>query len=197
MKSCGFILLYFVFPPQQPPDEDLTSAVCDFLPALERRDGLSGSNSLYRMNLSDPFALSPLCSNNSTEFPSHSCPPPRAAADRTPSNKRTISGLSPSNLLAKKARRRTSDRLPLVQHNTDKTQKESNVSPILQQHNKTTVCVYWNMWLLLSYVDFVFTRSCTWWLRHCWDVFLLDQFICGRGCHWIWTQPDKNMRANI
>ncbi|XP_017277485.1 protein phosphatase, Mg2+/Mn2+ dependent, 1Da isoform X2 [Kryptolebias marmoratus] len=127
----------------QPPDEDFTSAMCEFLPALERRDGLSGSSSLYHMSLSDPFALTPLCSNSSAEFPSLSCPPDRAATDRTPSGKRTMTGSPPSSLLAKKARRRTSDRPPLVQHNAEKKQKDSNnVSPILQQHNKTTVCVY-------------------------------------------------------
>ncbi|KAM6933179.1 protein phosphatase, Mg2+/Mn2+ dependent, 1Da [Xenentodon cancila] len=128
---------------QHPQEEDSTSAMCDFLPALERRDGLSGSNSLYHINLSDPFALTPLCSNNSTELPSHSCPTDRTVCSRTPSSKRTTNEPPPSGVLAKKVRRRTSDRLPLVQHNAEKKQKESNnAAPILQQHNKTSVCVY-------------------------------------------------------
>ncbi|XP_024113914.1 protein phosphatase 1D isoform X2 [Oryzias melastigma] len=121
-----------------PPEEDSTSSVCDFLPALERRDGLLGSNSLYCMSFSDPFALTPLGSNSSAEFPTLSCSP-----ERTVTSKRFHNESPTSGLLAKKARRRTSERLPLAQHNVEKKQKESsNVSPILQQHNKTTVCVY-------------------------------------------------------
>lgn len=128
---------------QRPPDEDSNTSICDFLPALERRDGLSGSSSLYHLNPSDPFALTPLCSNSSSDVPSHSCPSDRTVSSRTTSNKRTMSASPASGLSAKKARRRTSDRPPLAQHNAEKKQKESNnVSPILQQHNKTTVCVY-------------------------------------------------------
>ncbi|XP_029373206.1 protein phosphatase, Mg2+/Mn2+ dependent, 1Da [Echeneis naucrates] len=125
---------------QQSSEEDSPSSVCELLPALERRDGLSGSNSLYHTNLSDPFTLTPLCPNSGTELPGQSGP-----SGRTPNSKRTIDGSSSqlSGHLAKKARRRTADRLPLAQHNAEKKQKESsNVSPILQQHNKTTVCVY-------------------------------------------------------
>lgn len=126
---------------QSPPEEDSTSSVCDFLPALERRDGLLGSNSLYCMSFSDPFALTPLGSNSSAEFPTLSCSP-----ERTVTSKRFHNESPTSGLLAKKARRRTSERLPLAQHNVEKKQKESsNVSPILHQHNKTTVCVYWDM----------------------------------------------------
>lgn len=135
---CNFLL-------QQPPEEDSPSAVCDLLPTLERRDGLSGSNSLYHMDLSDLFTLTPLCPNSSAELPSQSSPTGRTAGSRTPKTKRTIDrSLSspPTGRLAKKARRRTADRLPLVQHNTEKKQDTSNVSTILQQHNKTTVCVY-------------------------------------------------------
>ncbi|XP_023276247.1 protein phosphatase 1D [Seriola lalandi dorsalis] len=137
---------------QRPPEEDSPSAVCELLPTLERRDGLSGGSSLYHMNLSDPFTLTPLCPNSSAELPSQSSPSDRTAGSRTPNSKRTIDGSSPSSSSssspssghsAKKARRRTADRPPLVQHNAEKKQKESsNVSPILQQHNKTTVCVY-------------------------------------------------------
>ncbi|XP_038549639.1 protein phosphatase, Mg2+/Mn2+ dependent, 1Da [Micropterus salmoides] len=129
---------------QRPPEEDSLSAMCELLPALERRDGLSGRNSLYHMNLSDPFTLTPLCPNGSTELPSQSSPTDRTVGKRTPNSKRTSDGSSSpsSGQSAKKARRRTSDRLPLVQHNAEKKQKESsNVSPVLQQHNKTTVCV--------------------------------------------------------
>ncbi len=141
-------LVFFFFLPvflQRPPEEDTLSAVCDLLPALERRDGLSGSNSLYHMNLSDLFT--PLCPNSSAELPSQSSPTERTTGSRTPNSKRTIDGSSSSSSgqSAKKSRRRTADRLPLVQHNAEKKQKESNnVSPILQQHNKTTVCVCWN-----------------------------------------------------
>merc|ERR1719357_279421 len=98
------------------------------------------------MNLSDPFALTPLCPNGSAEMASQSSPTDRTVGSRTPNSKRTIdasSSSSPSSgQSAKKARRRTADRPPLVQHNAEKKQKEStSVSPILQQHNKTTVCV--------------------------------------------------------
>lgn len=126
---------------QQPPDEDSTSAMSELLPALERRDGLSGGSSFYHMTLSDPFALTPLCSNSSTDSPGHSGLADRTVSGRTP-GKRSLNGSPSSGLSAKKAKRRTSDRPPLVQHNTEKNQKESsNVSAILQQHNKTTVCV--------------------------------------------------------
>ncbi|XP_032401155.1 protein phosphatase, Mg2+/Mn2+ dependent, 1Da isoform X1 [Xiphophorus hellerii] len=123
---------------QQPPDEDSTSAMSELFPALERQDGLSGSNSFYHMTLSDPFSLSPLCSNSTMDSPSHSSLADRTVTRKT-STKRTLNGSPSSGLLAKKAKRRT-DRPPLVQHNTEEKQKES-VSPILQQHNKTTVCV--------------------------------------------------------
>ncbi|KAM4566453.1 protein phosphatase, Mg2+/Mn2+ dependent, 1Da [Odontesthes bonariensis] len=126
---------------QRPQDEDSNSAICEFLPALERRDGLSGSNSLYHVNLSDPFGPTSLRSNSSTELPSQSCPSDRTVGSRITHSKRTINGSPPSRLLSKKARRRTSDRPPLVQHNAEKKQDSNNVSPILQQH-KTTVCVY-------------------------------------------------------
>lgn len=129
---------------QRPPEEDSPSGVCELLPALERRDGLSGSNSLYHMDLSDLFTLTPLCPHSSTELPSRSSPTNRTVGSRMPNNKRTSdeSSLPSSGQLAKKARRRTANRLPLVQHNAEKKQESSNVSPILQQHNKTTVCVY-------------------------------------------------------
>lgn len=116
--------------------------MCEYLPALERRDGLSGSNSLYHMNLSDTFTLTPLRPSSSAELPNQSSPADRTLGSRTDSKKRTNDGSPSSGESAKKARRRTAQRPPLVQHNAEKKQKEStNVSPILQQHNKTTVCV--------------------------------------------------------
>ncbi|XP_034461209.1 protein phosphatase, Mg2+/Mn2+ dependent, 1Da [Hippoglossus hippoglossus] len=127
---------------QRTPEEDSPSATCELLPALERQDGLSGNGSLYHMNLSDPFTLTPLCPNSSTELPGQSSPTDRTAGSRKPSSKRT-NDRSSTGRSAKRARRRTAFRHPKVRHNTGKKQKESNnVSPILQQHNKTTVCVY-------------------------------------------------------
>lgn len=105
---------------QRPPEDDCPSVLCDFLPSLERRDGLSGGSSLL-----------------------HSDPSPRPKASEPPGtaqDKRTRGSDGPAPP-AKKARRRTADRPPLAQHNAEKKQKESsNVSPILQQH-KTVVCV--------------------------------------------------------
>ncbi|XP_029302837.1 protein phosphatase, Mg2+/Mn2+ dependent, 1Da isoform X2 [Cottoperca gobio] len=130
---------------QRPLEEDTPSAMCELLPALERQDGLSGSNSLYHMILSDPFTLTPLCPNSSSVFPCQSSRTDRTVCSRTPNSKRTIDGSSSSPSLvrsAKRARRRTADRLPLVQHNAQKKHKESNnMSPIVQQHDKTTECV--------------------------------------------------------
>lgn len=128
-------------PPQHPPEEE-TLATCELLPTLERRDGLSGGHSLYHMNLSDPFAQGPLCPNSSTEPPSQSGPISRTLSCRTPDSKRTTDGSPSPGQAAKKARRRITERPPLVQHNAEKKQKESaNASTILQRHNKTTVCV--------------------------------------------------------
>ena len=130
---------------QRPPEEDSPSATCELLPALERQDGLSGNGSLYHMHLSDPFTLTPLCPNSSTELPGQSSPTDRTAGSRKPICKRTNDGSS-TGRSAKRPRRRTVVRHPKVPHNTGKRQKDSNnVSPILQQHNKTTVCVHWNM----------------------------------------------------
>ncbi|XP_049911824.1 protein phosphatase 1D-like isoform X1 [Epinephelus moara] len=130
---------------QRPLEEDTPSAICELLPALERRDGLSGSNSLYHMNLTDPFTLTLLCPNSSAELPSQSSPTHCVAVgSRTANSKRIIdrSSSPSSGQSTKKARLRTADRQPLAQHNAEEKQKESNnVSPILPQHNKTTVCV--------------------------------------------------------
>lgn len=134
-------LTFYPVLPQHPPEEE-TLATCELLPALERRDGLCGSNSLYHKNLADPFALSQLCPNSSSELPSQSSPTSRTLGSRTPKSKRTTDGSPSPGQAAKKARRRTAERPPLVQHNAEKKQKESgNVSTILQRHNKSTVCV--------------------------------------------------------
>ncbi|KAK5905168.1 hypothetical protein CesoFtcFv8_006660 [Champsocephalus esox] len=124
---------------QRPLEEDTPSAMCEHLPTLERQDGLSGSNSLYLMNVSGPSTVNPLCPKSSSEVPS---PTDRTVGGTTLNRKRFLQRSSSSSPSAKKARRRTAKRLPLVQHNAEKKQKESTiVSPILQQHNQTTVCV--------------------------------------------------------
>ncbi|XP_029923205.1 protein phosphatase, Mg2+/Mn2+ dependent, 1Da [Myripristis murdjan] len=131
---------------QRPPEEDSTSAVCELVPTLDRKDGLLGTRGLYHMTLSDPFATPPLHTDSSTEPPCQSHLTDSSAltaglCDRTPPGKRTIDGPS-SGQLAKKARRRTVDRPLLVRRSAEKTQKEStSVPPLLQQHSKTTVCV--------------------------------------------------------
>lgn len=129
--------------PQHPPEEE-TLATCELLPALERQDGLPGRNSLYHKNLADPFALSRLCPNGSSEPPSQSSPTSRTLGSRTPKSKRTTDASPSPGRGAKKARRGAAERPPLVQHNAEKRQKESaNVSTILQRHQKSTVCVCW------------------------------------------------------
>lgn len=134
-------LTFYAVLPQHPPEEE-TLATCELLSALERRDGLSGSNSLYHKILADPLALSPLCPNGSSELPGQSGPPSRTLGSRTPKSKRTADGPPSPGRAAKRARRRTAERPPLAQHNAEKKQKESgNVSTILQQHNKPAVCV--------------------------------------------------------
>lgn len=126
---------------QRSPQAD-SPGPCELLPALERRDGLSGSNSLYHRELSKRDTLDQLSPNSSMEAPSQSSPSNRTFSSRTANGKRTMEGSPSSNPLARKVRRRTADRPPLAQHNSEKKQKESNnVSQILQQHNKTTVCV--------------------------------------------------------
>lgn len=136
---CAMLLL------QRPPEEDAPSTMCELLPTLERRDGLSSGSSLYHRDL---LTLTPLCSKSSAELSGQSSPTDNTVGARTATgSKRTVSqssSTSPSlGQTVKKARRRTADRPPLVQHNAGKKQKEaSSVSTILQQHNgKTTVCV--------------------------------------------------------
>lgn len=122
---------------QQPSVQDCPSSVCDFLPALERQDGFSGDPGLFHMSLSEPLALTPLCPNSAPNHTSAS----DGSSSKTRGTKRTMEteGSRPS---AKKVKRWTAGRQPLAQHNAEKKQKEStSVSVILQQHNKTTVCV--------------------------------------------------------
>lgn len=115
---------------QRPLEDDCPSLTCDFLPALERRDGLSGGSSLLHSDEAEYCALAPRPTNSSAHSPS----------DRTASSKRS-SGPDSSSA-PRKARRRTAKRPLLAQHKTEKKQKEtSNVSTVLQQHNKATVCV--------------------------------------------------------
>lgn len=135
---------FYYFFLQRSPQAD-SPGPCELLPALERRDGLSGSSSLYHMDLSKPDTLDQLSPDSSMEVPSQPSPSSRTFSSRTANGKRTMEGSLSSNPLARKVRRRTADRPPLAQHNVEKKQKESNnVSQILQQHNKTTVCVCWN-----------------------------------------------------
>ncbi|KAF7650276.1 hypothetical protein LDENG_00128360 [Lucifuga dentata] len=134
---------------QRPPEDNSPPDTCDLLPALEWRDSLSGSSSLFHMNVSASLALGSLQPDGSTEPPHRSLPADGSAQRtrygfRTHNSKRTVDGESspPSSQSAKKARRRTTDRPPLVRRNAEKNQKEStSVSPLHQQHSKTTVCV--------------------------------------------------------
>ncbi|XP_068173316.1 protein phosphatase 1D-like [Antennarius striatus] len=124
---------------QRPPEDD-SPAVCELLPALERRDGLSGNSSLFHLHQCDPPTLTSLCPNRAGLLPQPSWTDRRPG--RTASNKRAAaSPLPPAGQSVKKTRRRTAERPPLAQHNAEKKQKDaSNVSQMLQQH-KNTVCV--------------------------------------------------------
>lgn len=129
------------------PDVDTPSAVCELLPTLERRNGLSGS-SLYALSLADPFAPlapytdsdeelpgSPLteCANTGEEF---------SDATRPPSGKRTQEESSATTPAAKKARRRNNGEKITLRRSSGKGQKQvANVPALLQPHSKTTVCV--------------------------------------------------------
>ncbi|XP_075993775.1 protein phosphatase, Mg2+/Mn2+ dependent, 1Da [Genypterus blacodes] len=131
---------------QRTPEDDSSGDACELLPALERRDGLSGSSSLYFLSMYDPFA--PSKSSSSTELSCLSDPADGLAqrmtcGTSTHNMKRTMNG-SPapsSGQSAKKARCPTTDRPPLARHNAEKNQESAGVAPLLQQHSKTTVCV--------------------------------------------------------
>ncbi|KAK6296368.1 hypothetical protein J4Q44_G00325100 [Coregonus suidteri] len=139
------------------PDMDMPSAVCELLPTLERRNGLSGS-SLYALALSDPFGppLSDSDDDSRTGFPSTTDNPAPGeelsdVTARTPGAKRTLDETSPNPVpSAKRTRRKNGERTPAgAKDSGGKDQKQSptppptNVSPALlqQQHGKTTVCV--------------------------------------------------------
>ncbi|CAB1348320.1 unnamed protein product [Coregonus sp. 'balchen'] len=136
---------------------DMPSAVCELLPTLERRNGLSGS-SLYALALSDPFGppLSDSDDDSRTGFPSTTDNPAPGeelsdVTARTPGAKRTLDETSPNPVpSAKRTRRKNGERTPAgAKDSGGKDQKQSptppptNVSPALlqQQHGKTTVCV--------------------------------------------------------
>ncbi|XP_064880254.1 protein phosphatase 1D-like [Oncorhynchus nerka] len=142
------------------PDMDMSSAVCELLPTLERRNGLSGS-SLYALALSDPFGppLSDSDDDSRTRFPlmTDSPAPEEKLSDvnaRTPGAKRTLDETSPNPVpSSKRSRRKNGETTPAgaggAKDGGGKDQKQSptpppaNVSPALlqQQHGKTTVCV--------------------------------------------------------
>ncbi|XP_021444207.2 protein phosphatase 1D [Oncorhynchus mykiss] len=145
------------------PDMDMSSAVCELLPTLERRNGLSGS-SLYAMALSDPFGppLSDSDDDSRTRFPLMTASPAPGEKlsevnARMPGGKRTLDETSPNPVpSAKRSRRKNGETTPVggagvvgAKDGGEKDQKQSptpppaNVSPALlqQQHGKTTVCV--------------------------------------------------------
>ncbi|XP_036817657.1 protein phosphatase 1D [Oncorhynchus mykiss] len=139
------------------PDMDMSSAVCELLPTLERGHGLSGS-SLYVLAQSDPFDPALSDSDDSrTGFPltTDSPAPGEELSDvtaRTPGGKRTLDDdTSPNPVPSAKRNRRRNGEGTLVgpKGGGGKDQKQSltppptNSSPTLfqQQHGKATVCV--------------------------------------------------------
>ncbi|XP_024301389.1 protein phosphatase 1D [Oncorhynchus tshawytscha] len=136
---------------------DMSSAVCELLPTLERGHGLSGS-SLYVLALSDPFDTPLSDSDDSrTGFPltTGSPAPGEELSDvtaRTPGGKRTLDDdTSPNPVPSAKRNRRKNGEGTLAgpKGGGGKDQKQSltppptNVSPTLfqQRHGKATVCV--------------------------------------------------------
>ena len=136
---------------------DMSSAVCELLPTLERGHGLSGS-SLYVLAQSDPFDPALSDSDDSrTGFPltTDSPAPGEELSDvtaRTPGGKRTLDDdTSPNPVPSAKRNRRRNGEGPLAgpKGGGGKDQKQSvtppptNGSPTLfqQQHGKATVCV--------------------------------------------------------
>lgn len=124
----------------------MPSAVCELLPTLERRSGLSGS-SLYALSLADPFAPPPLHSDSDEDLPGtvlmDTADMEEGDATRAPGSKRTHEESSPSaTSAAKRARRRNNGEKISLSRNSGKDQKQSsNVPALLQPHSKTTVCV--------------------------------------------------------
>ncbi|KAM4627939.1 protein phosphatase, Mg2+/Mn2+ dependent, 1Da [Polymixia lowei] len=135
---------------KQVPEVDMPSVVCELLPTLERRDGLSGSSSLYDMSLPDPFSPPPTHADTLCEPPCSYSPLTEISASseglgdvtRTASSKRTVDGSPSAAQSAKKARRKSTESTAPVRRSAEKGQKESaSVPALLQQHGKTTVCV--------------------------------------------------------
>nr|XP_029509606.1 protein phosphatase 1D-like [Oncorhynchus nerka] len=134
---------------------DMSPAVCELLPTLERGHGLSGS-SLYVLAQSDPFDPALSDSDDSrTGFPltTDSPAPGEELSDvtaRTPGGKRTLDDDTSPNPSAKRNRRKNGEgTLAGPKGGGGKDQKQSltppptNGSPTLfqQQHGKATVCV--------------------------------------------------------
>ncbi|KAJ7990110.1 hypothetical protein DPEC_G00296920 [Dallia pectoralis] len=128
------------------PVMDMSSAVCELLPTLERRNGLSGS-SLYSLALSDPFGppLSDSDDDSRTGFSPVGNGPTLDINDvtsRTSGGKRTLDEKSPNhNLPAKRNRRKNVERTPAGVVGKDPNPAPTNVSLLQQRHGKTTVCV--------------------------------------------------------
>lgn len=118
-----------------PQEESTTAADTDFLPVLERHNGLSGS-SLFLSHV-----LEPIFPEAIDGLPSLTSPCEKLVGSRTSRGKHTPSRSLPGKL-AKRTRRRTASRQPLILHNAEKEPESSTVSPILHQHNKSPVCVY-------------------------------------------------------
>ncbi|XP_052335556.1 protein phosphatase 1D-like [Oncorhynchus keta] len=136
---------------------DMSPAVCELLPTLERGHGLSGS-SLYVLAQSDPFdpALSDSDDSRAGFPPTTDSPAPGEALSdvtaRTPGGKRTLDDDTSPNPVpsAKRNRRKNGEGTSAgPKGGGGKDQKQSltppptNGSPALfqQQHGKATVCV--------------------------------------------------------
>eukprot|EP00063_Salmo_salar_P096152 XP_014070987.1 PREDICTED: protein phosphatase 1D-like [Salmo salar] len=140
--------------PIKVPDMDMSSAVCELLPTLERGHGLSGS-SLYVLALSDPFGPPLSDSDDSrTGFPltTDSSALGEELSDVTArrpiGGKRTQDDTSPNPVpSAKRTRRKNGEGTGAgPKSGGGKDQKQSLTPPptptlFQQQHGKATVCV--------------------------------------------------------
>ncbi|KAM6946063.1 protein phosphatase, Mg2+/Mn2+ dependent, 1Db [Aplochiton taeniatus] len=125
------------------PEVDTPSAVCELLPTLERRNGLSGGSSSSSSSLlAMSFFPSSLHTDSDEGAPCLDSSPAEGDASRTPSCKRTLEGSLPAPA-AKKTRRRTAEKATPVKPSGGKSQSKqsSNIPVLLQEHSKTTVCV--------------------------------------------------------
>ncbi|KAK7882236.1 hypothetical protein WMY93_028410 [Mugilogobius chulae] len=163
-------------------EDSSLSSVCDLMPSLDRCDGLSGDTSLfYRDSLS--------FSSSSSSSPSSS---PSALSDwtdsdpqtpRPPSSKRTKrdSGdgedTETHDQSPKPPKRRTADRTPLSQHNSDENRKKefptfyarprfSSVSSEEPLHQELWSAVAVGLWLMCP-GGLVLTSPPLWALGHC------------------------------